>query len=269
MRDAGHIACDVLVIGGGNAALNAAITARQAGCTVLVLESAPEVFRGGNSRHTRDIRYMHEGASRYVTGTYSEEEFWDDLLRVTHHATNEELARLTIRASADIADWGLANGVRWQLPLRGTLHLARTNVFMLGGGKAMMNAYYATAQQMGVQVCYDAEVRDLVLRDGEFQTAVLESHGQQHEVAAKAVVVASGGYEANLPWLKMYWGDAADNFIVRGTPYNQGRMLAALLDQGVMPVGDEREFHAVAVDARAPKFDGGIITRLDSTPFGI
>jgi tricarballylate dehydrogenase len=267
--DEGEPNLDVLVIGGGNAALNAAITARHAGRSVLVLESAPESFRGGNSRHTRDIRYTHHGPSRYVTGPYHEEEFWDDLLRVTHNTTNEELALLTIRESADIADWGLANGVRWQLPLRGTLHLARTNVFMLGGGKAMMNAYYATAQQLGVQVRYEAEVCALVLRDGEFKAAIVESNGRRQEISAKAVVVASGGFEANLPWLKTYWGAAADNFIVRGTPYNQGRMLAALLELGAMPVADEQEFHAVAVDARAPKFDGGIITRLDSPPFGI
>jgi tricarballylate dehydrogenase len=269
MSEARQVDLDVLVIGGGNAALNAAITARHAGRSVLVLESAPEVFRGGNSRHTRDIRYVHDEASRYVTGPYSEEEFWDDLLRVTHGMTNEHLARLTIRESADIADWGIANGVRWQLPLRGTLHLARTNVFMLGGGKAMMNAYYATAEKLGVQVRYETEVCGLVVRDGEFQAAVVERDGQRQEIPARAVVVASGGFEANLPWLKKYWGEAADNFIVRGTPYNQGLMLAELLAHGVMPVGDEREFHAVAVDARAPKFDGGIITRLDSAPFGI
>ena len=269
MPDARQPDLDVLVLGGGNAGLNAAITARHAGRSVLVLESAPEAFRGGNSRHTRDIRYTHNGPSRYVTGPYPEEEFWDDLLRVTHHTTNEELARLTIRDSADIAEWGLANGVRWQLPLRGTLHLARTNVFMLGGGKAMMNAYYATAQQLGVQVRYEAEVCALVLRDGEFKAAIVESNGRRQEIPARAVVVASGGFEANLPWLKKFWGDAADNFIVRGTPYNQGRMLAALLELGAMPVADEHEFHAVAVDARAPKFDGGIVTRLDSAPFGI
>jgi tricarballylate dehydrogenase len=82
-------------------------------------------------------------------------------------------------------------------------------------------------------------------------------------------VVASGGFEANIPWLKEYWGDAADNFIIRGTKHNQGRMLAELLEFGAKPVGNPREFHAVAVDARAPKFDGGIVTRLDSVPFGI
>jgi tricarballylate dehydrogenase len=262
-------AYDVLVIGGGNAALCAAITAREAGRSVLLLESAPVVFRGGNSRHTRDIRYLHPGATRYVTGPYLEDEFWDDLIRVTGGETNEPLARLTIRESATIEQWGLEHGVRWQLPLRGTLHLARTNIFMLGGGKAMVNAYYATAHKLGVEIRYDSEVVELVVRDGEFSKAIVECAGQRQEISAKAVVVASGGFEANVPWLKQYWGDAADNFIIRGTPYNQGRMLADLLEHGVLPVGDEKQFHAVALDARAPKFDGGIITRLDSVPFGI
>ncbi|HEU5433054.1 MAG TPA: FAD-dependent oxidoreductase, partial [Thermomicrobiales bacterium] len=126
MREAEPAACDVLVIGGGNAGLNAAIMAARAGRRVLLLESAPEAFRGGNSRHTRDIRFVHDDASRYVTGAYVEDEFWTDLQRVTGNDTTEALARLTIRQSADIAEWGLAHGVRWQLPLRGTLHLART-----------------------------------------------------------------------------------------------------------------------------------------------
>jgi tricarballylate dehydrogenase len=261
--------CDVLVLGGGNAGLNAAIAAARAGRRVVLLESAPQAVRGGNSRHTRDIRYAHDGPDRYVTGSYAEAEFWADLQRVTGNDTNEDLARLTIRRSADIAAWGLANGVRWQLPLRGTLHLARTNVFMLGGGKAMLNAYYAMAQKLGVEVRYDTEACDLIVRNGVFEAAVVERDGRRQTIPANAVVAAAGGFEANLSWLKSYWGDAADHFVVRGTPYNQGRLLAALLDLGARPVASEREFHAVAVDARAPQFDGGIVTRLDSVPFGI
>jgi tricarballylate dehydrogenase len=260
---------DVLVIGGGNAALCAALCAKRGVEKVLLLEIAPQAFRGGNSRHTRDIRYMHAGPTEYVTGPYLEDEFWDDLLRVTGGETNEQLARLTIRESADLADWAPQHGVRWQRPLHGTLHLARTNVFMLGGGKAMVNAYYDTARKMGVQVAYESEVRELKIRDGEFLSAGVQCNGASHGVRAKAVVVASGGFEANIPWLKEYWGDAADNFIIRGTPYNQGRMLQELLEHGARPVGDPRGCHAVALDARAPKFDGGIVTRLDSVPFGI
>ncbi len=260
---------DVLVVGGGNAGLCAAITARRAGARVLVLESATKDFRGGNSRHTRDIRYMHPAATHYVTGTYTAQEFWEDLRQVTGGETNERLARLTIHNSEELGDWMPANGVRWQKPLRGTLHLAKSNLFMLGGGKAMINAYYDTALRLGVQVAYESEVGELKIRDGEFHSGLAYCNGVARDVEAKALVIASGGFEANIPWLKEYWGNAADNFIVRGTKHNQGRMLKELLEHGAKPVGDPRGCHAVALDARAPKFDGGIVTRLDSVPFGI
>jgi len=160
-----------------------------------------------------------------------------------------------------------ANGIRWQKPLRRTLHLAKSNLFMLNDGKAMMNAYYETASRLGVEIAYETEVSELKMCDGGFLSACC--NGGRREIQAKALVVASGGFEANIPWLKEYWGDAADNFIIRGTKHNQGRMLKELLDHGAKPVGDPRGCHAVALDARAPKFDGGIVTRLDSVPFGI
>jgi tricarballylate dehydrogenase len=260
---------DVLVVGGGNAALCAAITAGRAGARVILLESATRDFRGGNSRHTRDIRYMHRAATAYVTDAYGEEEFWQDLLGVTGGATNERLARLVIRESETLGDWMAANGVRWQKPLRGTLHLSRSNLFMLGGGKAMINAYYDTAAKLGVEIHYETEVQELNVRDGEFVSAVAVRDGVARTIEAKTIVVASGGFEANISWLKEYWGEAAENFIIRGTKNNQGRMLKELLKYGARPEGDPRGCHAVALDARAPKFDGGIVTRLDSVPFGI
>jgi tricarballylate dehydrogenase len=260
---------DVLVVGGGNAGLCAAITAGCAGARVLLLESAAEDFRAGNSRHTRDVRYMHKAATEYVTGPYLEEEFWEDLRQVTGGATNESLARLTIRESEELGDWMPANGVRWQKPLRGTLHLTRTNLFMLGGGKAMMNAYYDTACRLGVEIAYDSEVRELQVHDREFRSATVFCNGASQEISAKAIVVASGGFEANISWLKEYWGEAAENFVIRGTRHNQGGMLRELLKHGAKAVGDPRGCHAIALDARAPKFDGGIVTRLDSPPFGI
>jgi len=260
---------DVLIAGGGNAGLCAAIEAREAGASVLLLESAPRDFRGGNSRHTRNLRYVHSSADAVMAGQYLEEEFWDDLKRVTGGKTNEALARLAIRASADLGTWMTRRGVRFQPPLSGTLHLGRTNAFFLGGGKALVNAYYRAAEGLGVAIAYDAEVEDLELRDDRFDSAAVRYRGERVEVKARTFVAASGGFEANIPWLRESWGEAADDFIVRGTPYNQGRVLRVLLDKGMARVGDARQFHAVAVDARAPKFDGGIVTRVDAVPFGI
>jgi len=260
---------DVLVAGGGNAGLCAAMVASEAGARVLVLECAPRDFRGGNSRHTRNLRYMHEAPDEILTGAYPEEEFWQDLSRVTKGKTNEPLARLAIRFSAGVGRWMTDRGVRLQPPLEGTLHLGRTNAFFLGGGKALVNAYYRTAEHLGVEVVYQAEVAGLEVKDGAFSSANVVHEGREYRVAAKAFVAASGGFEANIPWLKESWGEVADNFIIRGTPYNQGRVLKALLAAGMKQVGDPKQCHAVAVDGRAPKFDGGIVTRVDAVPFGI
>ncbi len=260
---------DVVVIGGGNAALCAAISARRKGAQVLIIESSPMHFRGGNSRHTRNVRYMHEKANDHLTGPYPEEEFWGDLLQVTGGETNEELARLTIQQSNNLGEWMIDNGCRFQPSMRGTLQLSRTNAFFLGGGKALVNAYYATANDLGITILYSAEATDLKITDGKFNAVVFQYNGSTHEVSGKSIVVASGGFQANLAWLEKYWGKPAKNFIVRGTPYDTGKMLKVLLDNGVQAVGDPTQCHAVAIDARAPKFDGGIVTRLDCVSFGV
>lgn len=260
---------DVLVIGGGNAALCAAISARLAGARVLVLEAAPQSLRGGNSRHTRNLRCMHEGPEDVLTDAYPLSEYWDDLMQVTQGRTDERLARLALRESANCREWMQRHGVRFQPALRGTLHLSRTNAFFLGGGKALLNGYYRTAERLGVDVTYDAEVTALDVRDGRFHSATVMLEGNLTTIAAAALVAASGGFQANLEWLKQIWGDAADNFIIRGTPYDTGTVLRALIDQGAHTVGDPAQCHAVAVDARAPRFDGGIVTRVDCVSLGI
>jgi tricarballylate dehydrogenase len=260
---------DVLVIGGGNAALCAAISAARAGASVLVLEGAPKFYRGGNTRHTRNMRCAHDQATDILTGPYTEEEFWEDLLRVTGGETDEGLARHMIRESKDILGWIVEQGVRWQPSLGGTLSLGRTNSFFLGGGRAMLNALYLTAEQLGVDILYDAEVLDLEIADGMFLSASVRRGDGRATVTAATLVAAAGGFEANIEWLKQYWGDAADNFLIRGTPYNRGSILKMLLEKGVQEIGDPTQCHAVAIDARAPKFDGGIITRHDSVVFGI
>jgi tricarballylate dehydrogenase len=260
---------DVLVIGGGNAALCAALTARQAGATVTVLEHAPREFRGGNSRHTRNFRCAHDAPTDVLTDAYPEEEFLADLNRVTKAQGDPVLSRLLVTRSTGCPAWMKQFGVRFQSSLRGTLHLGRTNVFFLGGGKALMNSYYAAAERAGVRVEYGAEVIGLDIAEGKFQSAQVRMGDATRTLTAKAVVIAAGGYEANIEWLREAWGDAADNFIIRGTPYNTGTLLRLMLDAGAQSIGDPTQCHAVAVDARAPRFDGGIVTRLDSVPFGV
>ena len=187
---------DVLVIGGGNAALCAALMAREAGASVLLLEAAPREWRGGNSGHTRNLRCMHDAPQDVLVEAYPEEEYWQDLLKVTGGQTNEQLARLVIRASSHCRDWMRSHGVHFQPALSGALHVARTNAFFMGGGKALVNAYYRSAEKLGVQVRYDAPVDRVEVEDGRFVAA----RSGAERFAARACVLASGGFESNYDW---------------------------------------------------------------------
>jgi len=262
---------DVLVIGGGNAALCAALMASEAGASVLLLESAPRAWRGGNSQHTRNLRCMHDAPQDVLQDAYPEEEFWQDLLKVTGGNTDEKLARLAIRASSTCRPWMRRHGVHFQPSLAGTLHLSRTNAFFMGGGRALVNAYYRSAENLGVQVRYDAPVDALELRDGRFVAARIGAE----RIEAKACVLAAGGFESNLAWMREAWGQnergewPADNFLVRGTRYNQGVLLKFMMASGADIIGDPSQSHCVAIDARAPLYDGGIVTRVDCVSLGV
>lgn len=262
---------DVLVIGGGNAALCAALMAREAGASVMLLESSPKEWRGGNSQHTRNLRCMHDAPEDVLVDAYTEEEYWQDLLKVTGGNTNEALARLVIRASADCRPWMRKHGVRFQPPLSGALHVARTNAFFMGGGKALVNAYYRSAETLGVHIRYETPV-DRVELDGDRFVA---AYSGEERFEARTCVLASGGFESNREWLREAWGQnelgewPADNFLIRGTRFNQGVLLRELLNAGADSIGDPSQSHCVAIDARSPLYDGGICTRIDCVSLGI
>ena len=262
---------DVLVIGGGNAALCAALTAREAGASVLLLESSPREWRGGNSQHTRNLRCMHDAPQDVLVDAYPEDEYWRDLLGVTGGLTDESLARCVIRSTASCRDWMRRHGVHFQPSLSGALHTARTNAFFMGGGKALVNAYYRSAARLGVEIRYDAPVDALELRDGEFVAARIGSE----RIAARSCVVAAGGFESDRAWLREAWGQnergewPADNFLIRGTRFNRGVLLKHLIESGADAIGDPSQSHCVAIDARAPLYDGGICTRVDCVSLGI
>jgi tricarballylate dehydrogenase len=260
---------DVLVVGGGNAALCAALTAREQGASVLMVEAAPIEWRGGNSVHTRNFRCMHTAPAEFLTEAYPEDEYWHDLHRVTGGHTDEALARLAIRESPDVRAWMVRQGIRFQPSLGGTLHLARTNAFFLGGGKALVNAFYRRAAETAVDVRYETKLVELEIRDGRFAAAIVETGGGRERIEASSIVLAAGGFESNLEWLREAWGPAADNFRIRGTAFNRGEVLRQAFACGATQVGDPVQCHAVAIDARAPKFDGGIVTRVDCVSLGI
>jgi tricarballylate dehydrogenase len=163
------------------------------------------------------------------------------------------------------------HGVHFQPSLSGALHTARTNAFFMGGGKALMNAYYRSAQALGVQVRYEAPVERIELQDGAFVAAYVGDE----RITAQTCVLACGGFESNREWLRQAWGQNAqgewpvDNFAIRGTRYNQGTLLKQLLELGADAIGDPTQAHMVAIDARAPLYDGGICTRIDCVSLGV
>jgi len=261
----------VLVIGGGNAALCAALMAREAGASVTLLEAAPKEWRGGNSIHTRNLRCMHDGPQDVLIESYPEEEFWQDLLKVTGGITDEKLARLVIRHSSTCRPWMEKHGVRFQPPLSGALHVARTNAHFMGGGKALVNAYFRSAEQLGVEIHYETPIDRIELKDGHFVAA----YSGERRFEARSCVMAAGGFESNREWLRDVWGQnergefPADNFLIRGTRFNQGVLIKQMMDAGADIIGDPSQSHCVAIDARAPLYDGGICTRIDCVSLGI
>jgi tricarballylate dehydrogenase len=214
---------------------------------------------------------MHDAPQDVLVDAYPEEEFWQDLLKVTGGRTNEQLARLVIRASSTCRPWMKQHGVRFQPSLSGTLSLSRTNAFFMGGGKALVNAYYRSAEQLGVQIRYESPVDRLEIVNGEFKAAYVKGE----RIEAKTCVLAAGGFESNLAWQREAWGQnangewPADNFLIRGTRFNQGVLIKHMQEQGADMIGDPTQAHCVAIDARAPLYDGGICTRIDCVSLGV
>lgn len=262
---------DVLVIGGGTAALCAAISARRAGVSVLMLEQAPRWQRGGNTRHSRNLRFGHESPTPLATGVYPEQEFRADLEPLTFGAADETLVGLLVRRSTEVTDWLAAAGVPFQSAASGGLPPSRKTAFLLGGGKTMLNALYATAERIGVAIRYGCEVQGLALGNGGLE-GVLCAQGADSQALGlrpRTAIACCGGAQANRDWLHAQWGDAADGFINRGTPFATGAVLESLLGQGARSVGDPQAAYLVAVDARSPADDGGIVTRVRCMPAGI
>lgn len=259
---------DIVVVGGGNAGLCAAIRASESGKKVLLLESSPESFRGGNTKYTRDIRYMHEN-DRYTSGAYSFDEFYGDVSGVSDNNLNSEMATFVIKNSSDIPEWMSSRGIIFKKEIRGTLHLNRTNAFFIGGGKALVNTYFDLIQKLGVNVLYNAELQKMKFSGNRCTGITASVEGKKAQIRADNIIICSGGFEANRSWLKEIWGKPSEYFHIRGSRYNTGNPLKSLLENGAQEVGEPKGGHMVAVDARGPEYEGGIVTRIDAIPLGI
>ncbi|MFC7886327.1 FAD-dependent tricarballylate dehydrogenase TcuA [Streptomyces sp. NPDC057376] len=287
---------DVVIVGGGNAALCAALAAREAGSSVVVLERAPYEERGGNSTFTAGaMRFAYRGVEDILElspdlspeqieqtdfGSYPEEQFFDDLARVTEHRADPDLADLLVRRSFDTLRWMRGKGVRF-LPIYGRQAFKVDGRFKFwggltleawGGGPGLVDALTKAALDAGIEIRYETAATDLLTEDGRVTGVLTKRQGRFTEMAASAVVLASGGFQANSEWRTRYLGPGWDLAKVRGSRFNMGDGIRMALEIGAMPWGHWSGAHAVGWELNAPAFGDlkvGDAFQKHSYPFGI
>ncbi len=261
---------DMVVVGGGNAALNAAMSAKESAPSrkILMIERAPRDFRGGNSKYTRSIRYVHDH-DNFSSGPYTKEEYIQDVMKINKGESNPDILNLVVDGSQKMPAWMMKHKIVLKHAVKGAFHYNTANAFILGGGKQLLNTYYDVVERLGVQVVYETMVNDITKTENDTINMSVESNGNSFNIEADSLIVASGGFEANMDYLKEAYGDRANNIVVRGAKYNTGIPLKALYRMGASSIGRPDQAHWTAVDARAPKFDGGFVTRIDLIPLGI
>ena len=269
---------DVVVVGGGNAALCAALSAHENGARVLVVEAAPREERGGNSHFTGGaFRFAYRGVEDLISvspsvaeadlanidfGTYSEEQFLDDMFELTEFRTDPELCELLVRSSLETARWISRQGVKLEPGLGRQAYkvdgkfkfFGGLALHIWGGGPELLGALYATAEKRGIPVSYGTPVLDLLTEDGRVTGVVVRAGGKHVHLRAGAVILACGGFESNPEMRARYLGPGWDAAKVRGTRFNMGDGLAMALKIGAQPHGNWSGCHSVAWDVNAPAY---------------
>ncbi|SED72841.1 tricarballylate dehydrogenase [Rhizobiales bacterium GAS188] len=287
---------DVIVVGAGNAAFCAALAARESGARVLVLESASEAERGGNTRFTAGaMRVVYRGVDDLVLlmpdlttgekadtdfGTYPATQFFDDMARVTQYRADPELVEVLVGQSFETLLWMRRKGVRFAPMYRRQAFKVDgrfkfwggLTVEVSGGGPGLVEALFGAASRNGIEIVYQCRARELIVEDGRVQGVVAVRQGRRVVYKAPAVVLAAGGFEANPEWRTRYLGPGWDLAKVRGTRFNQGDGIKMALEAGALSTGNWSGCHAVGWERNAPEFGDlavGDNFQKHSYPFGI
>ena len=268
---------DVIVVGGGNAALCAALSASESVKSVLVLERAPVDEAGGNSRFTAGLfRVAYNGPNDLTTlipdlsedeirntdfGTYTEEQFLDDMARVTEYRCDPDLTEILVKRSLSALQWMRTRGVRFTaawgrqaFKIGGKFKFwGGLTVEAVGGGPGLVESETQLAKKAGIDIWYGARALSLLYDDSGVHGIVVRHRGKTQELKASAVVLAAGGFQANTEWRTRYLGPGWELAKVRGTRFNTGDGIRMALDVGAAPIGNWSGCHAVAWDRNAPE----------------
>jgi tricarballylate dehydrogenase len=269
---------DVVVVGAGNAALCAALAAAEAGAKVIVLERAPEAEAGGNSRFTAGaFRCVYDGVDDLTAlmpdlteaevasadfGTYTQGQFFDDMVRITEYRTDPALCETLVTGSRATMRWMQGRGVRF-MPIWGRQAYRVEGRFKFwggltveawGGGPGLIDTLYRLARDAGIEIRFGAHAAALIADDDGAQGVRVRQGGRTSELRARAVVLACGGFESNPEWRTRYLGPGWDLAKVRGTRFNTGDGIRMALDAGAASYGNWSGCHAVAWDRNAPEF---------------
>jgi tricarballylate dehydrogenase len=268
---------DVIIVGGGNAALCAALSAREFAQNVLVLERAPEEEAGGNSRFTAGLmRVVYNGVdelkklidlsedelARTDFGAYTTEQFLDDMARLTEYRCDPDLTELLVKESFAAVLWMRSKGVRFTAAWgRQAFNIGGRFKFWggltveaVGGGPGLVDSLTQIARKNGIDLWYGARAVSLITDDEGVHGVVVKKGSRTHEVRSKAVVLAAGGFQANTEWRTRYLGPGWELAKVRGTRFNTGDAIRMALDAGAAAVGNWSGCHAVAWERNAPEF---------------
>src|SRR3954471_18852767 len=269
---------DVIVVGGGNAAFSAALAAQEQGASVLMLEAAPQDESGGNSRFTAgSIRVVYNGVEDIKTlvpdltpkeieetdfGTYTQDQFFDDMARVTQNRADPDLVELLVTKSFPTLNWMREKGVRF-IPIYGRQAFKVDGKFKfwggltvesVGGGPGLVNMLTESAKKRGIEVRYRTRALDLISDGDRVEGVRIRHDGKVSEIRGKSVILASGGFQANPEWRTRYLGPGWDLAKVRGTRFNTGDGIRMALEIGASPCGNWSGCHAVQWEMNAPEF---------------
>lgn len=258
---------DVCVVGGGIAGLSAALTAKEHGAAVVLLEKAPRHERGGNTRFAdAQMRFPHE-ADEFAPRSYSVDDMYEDLMRISRGRANPDLIRTLCENARPTAEWLTSLGLEWE---PGYPHTAGYRRSPKAGGQGLVDLLFRRLEAQSVPVSYHTAAQDLIV-DEHRRIVGVRATGPEGVVDIEApggVILACGGFQANIEWRVRYLGRFADSLILRGSRYNTGDGLRMALEAGAQPAGQWGDYHSAVLDARSPKVECGV-TALYNYQMGI